>query len=272
MKKNYIIGTAVLACVLFSFDALTNASGAPAGRSGSPGSGNQTCAVSGCHSGGPAATTQTLDITTNIPASGFLPNTDYTINVTLDAGTAGVTKAGFEASVENNGAQGTLSTGGNSDVRLANSNFITHTFAGTAVSGNAKTYSFTWNSGNAPDQTTVYAAANFTNSNNTTSGDVIIANTLALSKDPGLSLNEQTALEVKMYPNPSKDVVYLENVATGTEELFLLDLSGRVLKTFEASQHFDGSRWTLNISDFPAGSYLLKSNNNAFKAKHINIL
>jgi hypothetical protein len=272
MKKSYMISAALVAGVLFSFDALTNSSGAPAGRSGSPASNNLSCAVSGCHSGGPAVTTQTLNITTDIPASGFLPNTDYTINVTLDAGSAGVTRAGFMASIENGGAQGTITTGGSSAVRMANTNFITHTFSGGSVSGNVKTYTFSWNSGNAPDQTTVYAAANFSNANGTTTGDVILTSSLALTKASGISLEESTALQVKMYPNPSKGVVHLENVPVSNQHLHVRDLSGRVIRTFDAAQHFDGTRWTLQLEGIPAGNYLISADEASFKVQSLSIL
>ncbi|HLG33852.1 MAG TPA: hypothetical protein VI757_03145, partial [Bacteroidia bacterium] len=50
----------------------SNGGGAPAGRTGSPGDGGLTCAISGCHNG-PTPATQAGWITSNIPGTGYVP-------------------------------------------------------------------------------------------------------------------------------------------------------------------------------------------------------
>lgn len=272
MKKSYSLGAALFVCLLLSFDAITNSGGSPAGRSGSPASNNATCATGGCHGGGPAVSTQIATITSNIPATGFLENTDYTITVTLDAGATGSSKIGFMASVENGGAQGTLSTGGNSDVRIVSSNYVTHTSSGTSTSNNTKVYTFDWNSGSAPDQTTVYVSANFSNSNGGTSGDVILTSSLALSKDVTIGTPEAGELQVSVYPNPSTSAFYIEHASAEINTLYLLDFAGRTVKVFDASANFDGTKWTLNTEGVPAGTYLIKANDASFKTQQVTLL
>ena len=129
MKKNLLIrnGFVVSAIVFATFSAHTFQSQAPASRNGSPASNGNTCAVSGCHSG-PNATDQTITITTDIPATGFLSNTDYNITIEGNKGTSSATTSGFEASFEAAGNfEGTISTASNPNVKTVGAgNFMTH--------------------------------------------------------------------------------------------------------------------------------------------------
>src|SRR5689334_114569 len=106
MKTNYRIAIAVFSAVLLFIliDAVNNSShsssgGAPAGRTGSPGDGNLTCALSGCHLPGPTPATMTGWITSNVPASGYVPGNTYTITAT--ATRPNHVRFGFEISPQN---------------------------------------------------------------------------------------------------------------------------------------------------------------------------
>jgi hypothetical protein len=125
MKKRY----AILAFALASLPALTNSSGPSGGKSGSPASGSQTC--SSCHSGA-SISTQTVNISSDIPSTGFVPNTNYLITVTNATGGASNPKSGFQASVESAGHQGSLTAGTGS--KVVNSSYVTHTSSGNTVS------------------------------------------------------------------------------------------------------------------------------------------
>ncbi len=270
MKKSYSLLTAICVCLFLSFEALTNASGAPAGRSGSPASGGNTCASAGCHNG-PAVSTQSISISSDIPSSGFVENTDYTITVQLDAGATGVTRTGFQASVESGaGHEGTITTGGNAEVRLSGL-YVTHNSSGTAAVGNMKTYTFQWNSGTAPDQTTVYVAANFANNNGGTGGDVILTETTVLSKESGISLNEPQDIAVKMYPNPASEMVHLENVPTEVNALYLLNLKGQRLSTFTADTYLNAGVWTLPLETLPAGQYFIRADTPGLSVQKLQV-
>lgn len=83
-----------LAFTLFGAFETMNPNGAPAGMTGSPGDGDN---CTSCH-GGTATTTASL-ITSNIPASGYIPGTTYTITATNSLTGSG--KMGFEVSPQN---------------------------------------------------------------------------------------------------------------------------------------------------------------------------
>lgn len=272
MKKKYILAATILCCTLLSFEALTFSSGAPGGRSGSPASGNQTCTGSGCHNGGPAISTQTIVVSTDIPTTGFLPNTDYTVTVTLDGNGATVTKGGFEASIEAAGAsQGTLSVGAATDLRIASASFITHTNAGTAFTGNAKTYTFSWNSGTAPDQTTIYVAANFSNNNGGNSGDAIGTETLVLTANSGLSLTDPKNVVIKMYPNPVSTMLNLENVPSAVQQLNVLNIKGQKVRSVEKNNSLEPGFWEISVAGLPKGLYFVSSPNKSFETLRVQV-
>ncbi len=183
MNRKITISLAVLSVALMgSIHQLSSYSGgAQTAVSGSPLSSNATC--TNCHSG-PALSTQTMSISTNIPPAGFQPNTNYTITVTAQANGAAVGKIGFMCSVEGAGAhQGVLSSTGG-DTWLPIANFITHTSSGNTPTAGSRSWSFQWNSGSAPSGTVIYAAVNFANGTGSTSGDVITSGQLTVNQAP----------------------------------------------------------------------------------------
>jgi hypothetical protein len=240
MKKRY----AILAFALATLPALTNSSGPSGGKSGSPASGSQTC--SSCHSGA-SISTQTVNITTDIPATGFVPNTNYLITVTNATGGASNPKSGFQASVESAGHQGSLTAGTGS--KVVNSNFVTHTSSGNSVSNGQAAWTFTWNSGNAPDGTTIYVASMFANGNNATSGDAVTTQTLGLTRST-LSVDEPQ-LAVGLMPNPARDFVTLE-LPQGLMVVRAYSLTGA--EVYRATG-VDGMQ--IPTAEWPAGTYLI---------------
>ncbi|MFY7733559.1 MAG: choice-of-anchor V domain-containing protein [Bacteroidia bacterium] len=134
MKKKTILSTLALAIFFIGYNQLTsNPTGAPAGYSGSPADG-QTCA--NCHGGSAVPATNVL--TSNVPAAGYVPGTNYTITVSVSGSTA---RKGFQVSPQNSSGvlMGTLTAGtGN---RVVSSKYVTHTSAKTSNPG---TWTFTW--------------------------------------------------------------------------------------------------------------------------------
>ena len=240
MKKRYII----LAFALASLPALTNSSGPSGGKSGSPASGSQTC--SSCHSGA-SISTQTVNISTDIPSTGFVPNTNYLITVTNATGGASNPKSGFQASVESAGHQGSLTAGTGS--KVVNSSYVTHTSSGNTVSNGQAAWTFTWNSGNAPDGTTIYVASMFANGNSATSGDAVTTQTLGLTRST-LSVDEPQ-LAVGLSPNPVRDFVRLE-LPQGLTIVRAYALTGA--EVYRATG-VDGMQ--IPTADWPTGTYLI---------------
>ena len=181
MKKKVLFSIGVICLLMAFFQANSNGAGSQPGYSGSPQSGGQDCMS--CHSG-PGISTESVTITTDIPAAGFAANTTYNITVTADNNGAGSNKIGMSASVEDNGGhQGTLSES-SVELQLVGSDFVTHTPSGVTPSAGSKSWTFQWNSGSAGTGTTIYAAVNFTNGDNSSAGDIVVTATEQLTMAP----------------------------------------------------------------------------------------
>lgn len=126
---------ALAAVILSSGYTVMYPTGAPAGKTGSPGDG-ANCTE--CHGG--TATTTAGQITSNIPPSGYVPGTTYQITATNPLTNTG--KMGFEISPQNTaGAQkGTLVAGSGSQLVGGGTKYITHTNANTTTN----TWTFGW--------------------------------------------------------------------------------------------------------------------------------
>ncbi len=183
MKKLYFPFLLALIALLSGLDLISNSAGlSSTTRTGSPLSGGLTCAS--CHSGG-ANLGQNIQITTDIPPSGFEENTTY--NITINANGNGAThpKIGFQASIEGQGVhQGTISENSTRMQMVQGAKFITHTQTGNATTNGNNSWTFQWNSGSAPDSAIIYTSVNFTNGSGNRQGDLGLASTLLLRKAP----------------------------------------------------------------------------------------
>jgi hypothetical protein len=251
-KKSTLLAFTLLFSIFISFEAITNSSGSPAGRSGSPASVG-TCAAAGCHNG-PSGTSETITITTDIPASGFVENADYNITITADDGGRNLTRMGFQASVESAaGAEGSLTASGSDVKTVGAGNFVTHTSNGISAPGGSLSWTFVWNSGTAPDQTTIYTAVNFANSNGTTSGDVIETQQLVLSKDMGVSIAEAELHPTSLFPNPAQEYIQFDGSDKLEGELRIFDLKGQLIKQVSRDQ----LAGKISLNDIRDGVYIV---------------
>ena len=121
---------AILICLAILFypkPSTSNGTGSPGGKAGSPTDG---VSCTQCHNAG-SGTGAT--ITTNIPSTGYVPGTTYTITATVAQ--TGINKFGFEITAEKNagGAKtGTFFVTNSTQTKLVNSNTaITHKPTGT---------------------------------------------------------------------------------------------------------------------------------------------
>lgn len=159
---------------------MSNSTGSPGGRSGSPGDNGNTC--TGCHTG--TVTSKFGWITTNIPAEGFTPGQIYTITAT---GTHnGVAKFGFELTVESSQGDKVGSLQLNEPTRTKFTNggdAVTHTAAGNVPNGNSNSWTMKWVApSNVSGNVGIYAAFNAANGNGNTSGDVIYKSSIFVSE------------------------------------------------------------------------------------------
>jgi hypothetical protein len=243
----------------------SNGSGSPAGHTGSPSDG-MTCTMSGCHAG-TASVSPVQIISSNIPASGYIPGTQYTITATLTGLTGVNNKCGFQISPQGPGGvlRGTpiiTSTG----TKIVSSKYITHTNTGNTGTGGSKTWSFDWIAPTAGSgAVTFYGAFNYANGTGTASGDVIRTTSLAVSEDLTVGVSEiTTQVNARLFPNPVVDNATFEFELESAAEvrINIMDVAGRTLQEEMQLQGIAGMQSVqINIpSDWPAGIYKISMN------------
>ena len=248
MRKKITLSFIAFLSILALTSAITNGSGSPYGRTGSPGDGSN---CTHCHGGTP--TTDTF-ITTNIPASGYVPATTYTISIA--ASKAGINKFGFEITAEDslNNKVGTFAITNTAETKMVQDE-VTHTGSGTTTSNNQKSWSMNWT---APAAGTgdigFYSAVNAANGNGGTSGDQIILSSLMVMEDVTNSIAENTDRSlVSIYPTVSSDYI---NITSGKEikRVMIYDAMGKTVITIQ----INSNRKTLkiDISSLSSGIYL----------------
>lgn len=236
--------------------AHSNAGGAPIGRTGSPGDGAN---CTGCHSG--TAASSGGSITSNVPLTGYIPGTTYTITATITS--AGINKYGFEVSPQGTTStqKGTLVVTNATETKLIGTTgkYITHKTAGTTGTG-TKTWTFNWvapvaGSGNA----ILYGAFVAANGNGANSGDQVFLTSLLIQENltAGIMDMANNADSWIVYPNPAADKISIESLDVTAEmkSIDLYDITGKRLKsinyeTFAQTQ-------SLDIADLPSGVYVL---------------
>ncbi|WP_299061252.1 choice-of-anchor V domain-containing protein [uncultured Polaribacter sp.] len=242
MKKHYFLKFVLLCIPISAFLLMSSSGGRSDGRSGSPGDGGNTCAA--CHSGGNFNASAT--ITSNIPATGYLLNTDYTISVNT---TSSSSSHGFQLSAENssNTKIGTFTAGSGSRV---SGNTITH--SSPSSSGN---WTFTWKSP-ATDlgNVTFYTAVNAANGNGRAFDDSDQTVT-ATSSSSSLSTSEARKLDFDTFPNPATNQVTIQ-LPFGSEKATVqfYDYIGRLALTKTISS----ANEKINIENLSTGVYILK--------------
>lgn len=266
MKKTITLVSLSLVAGLVLMDsaqntAISNTSGGPAGRTGSPADG-LNCASSGCHSG-TASVSPTQIITSNIPSSGYVPGQTYTITATVSQ--SGINKFGFQISPQAANGQllGTLAITNASATKIVGTKYVTHTSGGTAGVNNSRTWSFDWTAPVAgTGNVTFYGAFNYTNGQSNSSGDIVRLNTLVVSESTGVGLEENAGANIiSVYPNPVSERI---NVKMDLQEasavtIQLLDLNGRLMNVNETFEGTAGnSVYSIEVpSAIPSGVYQL---------------
>jgi len=142
---------------------------------------------------------------------------------------AGGTKFGFQLSsqdAQGNGL-GTLISGTGS--QIVGGDYLTHAFNGTSVTGGTRSWDFQWTAPTAgTGDVTVYVAGNFTNSNGSTSGDVIVPESFTVSEASGVGISEAELASLSVYPNPVIDEIHVAAKDVDEEIMItLFNIEGR---------------------------------------------
>jgi hypothetical protein len=259
MKKFTLFTAPFLAAVIFAFSysgynelTLKNNSGSQAGYAGDPAGGNNNC--TSCHIGSPAQM-QTGWITSDIPVSGYIPETTYSITATATG--ASVNKFGFQVSPQNAGGTflGTLINTGSQTQLSSNQKYITHTSSGTSGSG-SKSWTFNWT---APDAAsgpvTFYGAFNLANGNSNATGDVIMLSTLTVTEDLSVSTNNYYSnSNTIIYPNPAAEKLYIQTGQSKHDLSYSIsDLAGKEL----LNGYITNPIQMIDISSLPSGIFII---------------
>lgn len=258
MKTTAVIFLVVIGIVFtseYSSPAHGYGSGAPAGATGSPSDGSN---CSACHSG--TASNDVGLITSNIPASGYVPGSTYTITATVND--ASINKFGFQISPQD--ASGNLKgtivvTNGTATQLLGSGKYITHKSGGTAGTG-TRSWSFNWiapaaGSGNV----TFYGSFLLANANSSTSGDQVKLSNMTVIEDltASIAVKTKNVDNWNVYPNPVSDRLYVNEVNGDSKitSVSITDVTGKLIKTIHKYELLQ-TEW-INISDLQSGMYVL---------------
>lgn len=248
MKKFYLL--TVLSFSLFAFYGfggmeILYPGGAPAGYSGSPHDGKN---CTHCHGG--TATHMDSLITSNIPATGYMPGETYDITATV----SGSGKKGFEISPQNfiGGILGTLHSGAGTKL-IGNGDYITHSSGNNA---NPAVWHFTWTAPAEGTGDVVFYGAFAIRESQTKLSSLAVQEVVT----PGIQQIAFSGLSV--YPNPVHQKLHVAYTLSSPETVEMKLFSGlgnRSLSLFSSRQETGKHSLQFVIPyNFPKGTTLLE--------------
>ncbi len=242
---------------------------APAGYTGSPGDG-QTCGTNGgCHNTSTAPFLAGI-LSSNIPASGYIPGQTYvfTINYSV-AGAPASSKVGCSISPQNSTGSllGTLIAGTGTKLN-GNGVYISHT--GTLMNSTARTFSWV-----APitaiDSVVFYAALNYTNGQSNSSGDVVRTTTFTAKRDLINSVGEIKSVfnNINVYSVNKTILLNFEAENINKVTIQVLDINGKNIIDTKSFDLVNGkNELQIYAANASKGLYAV----NIFTDKHLPII
>ncbi len=226
--------------------------------------GGLTCNTGGCHGGTVNSGPGSVNIFTNIPATGYIPGASYTIEVLINAGNGNGLSYGFSASAVLTGTS-TFTDGfsnlDNTTLPRSSGRYIVHNSAVPGTGANSShTFSFQWTApASGSGDVTFFAAGNSANGNGSTSGDHIYNNSLTVSEAPGAFITEQVIAAFNLFPNPAEDMLNISvpDHLMGSR-LRVLDVQGKTV----LEQQLNHAAASLNVTGLTAGCYVVELLNN----------
>jgi hypothetical protein len=217
-------------------------SGAPAGYTNSPADG-QNCS----HCMGGSASAVTGWITSDVPASGYVPGTIYTITATA----TGTGNKGFEISPQTVTGTliGTLIAGPGNHL-VGSGKYVTQS---SSVGGSSATWTFHWTApATGVGDVTFYGSFIVGATNTKTTTLVIHQSTVGVQEIQAANWN--------FFPNPAHGSisVILPDGMNGHLSLDLFSIDGRMLRNLGTFEIVAGQHQLQADPDQPAGIYLLR--------------
>lgn len=235
-----------------------------AGQTGSPG--ETSCSY--CHGGGSSASSGiTVTAVPSFTNNEYVPNTNYSITVTVQAD--GFSHYGFGCEIldDNNSNIGTIQTAG-SGVKFLTAGGRKNAVHSTPKSGSTVNFSFHWV---APDagfgNANFYVAGNAVNLNNNTSGDFPITPILMQVNEgatviiDGVEEHKNNLSQLSVYPNPANGFANLSYSLNkpGAITVDLLSMDGKQVKQLVNENQYPAEHSKfLNLQNVPSGVYFLR--------------
>ena len=192
MKKLLLIPTTIITLIILHPTTSNSFStGSPGAKTGSPLDAGESC--TSCHFSPTTNSGQgNINITTDIPASGYIIGNNYTITLTGEK--IGCSTFGFELTAEN----GNLKSGDflitDNTTKIVNFNAVTHKSSG--INGNTiKSWNMGWSpTASSTGSTVFYAALMFANGNgNNDNEDSVFTTSLTVSENIVNTIQEYTS-------------------------------------------------------------------------------
>ena len=224
--------------MLESNPAMSVSAGAPEAKTGSPSDG-ATC-FSQCHGSNPGTPNgNELMTLSGLPVSGYVPGQTYDLNLALSGSSHDV--FGFEISPQDwtGHMQGTWITGGSNLVQIINTKWLTHTFAGNSGSAGAIDWDFQWEApSTGAGDVHFYFTSIFADGMNAHLGDVMLQDSITISEDPNVSVNENE-IEPKVSIKGLENQITITNPLLKSLQISVIGLDGRVVysSVFSSSTH-----------------------------------
>lgn len=231
--------------------------GSEPGHTGSPGDNFTSCVK--CHGGSHIP----VDgwITSNIPASGFVPGQRYTIRAVNT--TVGHTRFGFQVSPQNiaGALLGELVATDTTRTKLVgDGKYITYR-AASVVGVDSMVWTFDWVAPvDSVNEVVFYGAFN-SNHDGHKGGDVTQLSQLKVFKQGFTGIAKQNAMQLRVYPNPVSNYLQISfnNAINQNVSVNLYSLNGQLVATLYNNNLAAGLQDVgLPISHVSTGVYLLE--------------
>ncbi len=238
MKKFILISLILFSLSIFFYpnQIISNNGGSPGGKAGSP-TDQATC--QNCHYSGLGSG---ATITSNIPASGYIPGNTYTITASVTD--INSSKFGFEITSENDNAvsakAGTFLITDPVETKHTNNNSaVTHKAAGTGTSTNTKSWNMDWIAPGFASSTggvVFYASFLAANGDGGNGGDIYHSTTLTVNESTGTSINENTN-NISLFLDDKK--LYIKNNEP-IHKILIYDIQGKIVyQDFARNKNID---------------------------------
>lgn len=218
---------------------IDGAAGAPMDNSG------QTC--TSCHAGTATTSTATI-ITSDIPSSGYVGGTTYSITVTM----TGAAAYGFEMTPQtatSNVGLGTWIAGAGTTV---SNKYIKQSAKKT---GTSAVWTFSWTAPTTATSVTFYGAFNYANNNNSTSGDIVKTSSVTYFASTTAIDENQKDITVSLFPNPTTEELHIFS-SEFLKDGKIITADGKICKIIS---EYELITKTILVNDLKDGVYFLNT-------------